>query len=170
MTFNKKESGFSIVDLIITMAIIGIISVTAIPSLKEWSKNYNVQSAAMDLYSHMQAAKLGSIKENKEWSINFAPEGIVGYQVIHKVNNVDQAVKTVDFGKRYNGEIQYAHPTETTSYDAPTISFLPNGLIKTTNVGYVYISNKSKSSYYRVGMPYASSSVKIEKRDGTQWK
>jgi Tfp pilus assembly protein FimT len=61
----KKDHGFSIVDLMITIAIIGAISVASVPGLKAWSRNYNMQSAAMDLYAHMQIAKLGAVKENK---------------------------------------------------------------------------------------------------------
>src|SRR5262245_59839349 len=115
----KTENGFSIVDLLIAIAIVGIISTASIPSLKGWSRNYNMQSAAMNLYAHMQMAKLGSVKVNKAWSINFNPGGLLGYQVIHKVNNVDTIVKTVDFRTQYNGEIQYGDPTATQTY--PTI-------------------------------------------------
>ena len=164
----KREQGFSIVDLLIAIAIVGIISTASIPSLKGWSRNYNMQSAAMDLYTHMQKAKLGAVKENKSWTINFNPGGLLGYQVIHKVNNVDTVDKTVDFRKKYNGEIQYGDPTATKTYPANSlISFNPNGL---SDTGYAYISNKSKSSYYRVGMLYATGAIKIEKWDGTQWK
>ena len=163
--FNyKKENGFSIVDLMIALAIAGLISVASIPSLKVWSRNYNVQSAAMDLHSHMQIAKLGAVKENKSWTINFNPDGLLGYQVR---NNTGKIVKIVDFSKKYSGEIQYTDPTATKTYDDSSITFSPNGLSET---GYTYISNKSKSSYYRVGMLYAIGSIKIEKWDGTQWK
>jgi len=163
MLYYKKEHGFSIIDLMVAMVIIGAVSAVSIPSLKQWSRSYNVQSASMDLYSHMQMAKLGAVKENKSWTINFNPGGLLGYQVR---NSAGQPVKTVDFRARYNGEIQYADPTATKTYDDP-ITFNPNGLSST---GYAYISNKSKSSYYRVGMLYATGSVKIEKWDGTQWK
>jgi Tfp pilus assembly protein FimT len=160
----KKENGFSIVDLMIALAIASVISVAAVPSLKRWSRNYNVQSAAMDLYSHMQIAKLGAVKENKSWTINFNPGGLLGYQVR---NNTGKIVKIVDFNKKYNGDIQYTDPTATKTYDDSSITFNPNGLSET---GHAYISNKSKSSYYRVGMLYAIGSIKIEKWDGTQWK
>src|SRR5882762_6578770 len=103
----KKENGFSIVDLMITIAIAGIISVASIPSLKVWSRNYNIQSAAMDLYAHMQIAKIGAIKENKSWTISFNPGGLLGYQVRNSAGNT---VKTVDFSTQYKGEIQYADP------------------------------------------------------------
>jgi len=160
----KRENGFSIVDLLIAMAIVGIVSTASIPSLKGWSRNYNVQSAAMDLYSHMQIARLGAVKENKSWTINFNPNGLLGYQVR---NSAGQAVKTVDFRTQYKGEIQYGDPTATKTYDASSIAFNPNGL---SNTGYAYVSNKSKSSYYRIGMLYATGSIKIEKWNGTQWQ
>ena len=76
--------------------------------------NHNVKSAALDLYAHMQIAKLGSVKENKSWTINFNPDTLLGYQVRNNAGNV---VKTVDFRTRYNGDIQYGDPTETKTYD-----------------------------------------------------
>ena len=60
----------------------------------------------MDLYAHMQIEKLGTVKENKSWTINFNPAGLLGYQVR---NNAGKTVKTVDFSTQYNGEIQYQY-------------------------------------------------------------
>ena len=164
MLYYKKEYGFSIVELMVVIAIIGIISAASVPNLKRWSRNHNVQSAAMDLYAHMQMAKLGAVKENKSWTINFNPDVLLGYQVRNNAGNV---VKTVDFRTQYNSGIQYVDPTETKTYDDPSIVFNPNGL---SDIGYAYLSNKSKSTYYRIGMLYATGSIKIEKWNGTQWK
>ena len=164
VAYRKKESGFSITDLLLAIAIAGAASVIAVPSLKQWSRNYTLQSAAMDLYAHMQIAKTGAIKENRSWTINFNPGGLLGYEV-H--NSAGKTVKTVDFRTRYDGEILFTDPTASKTYDASTLNFNPSGL---SDQGYAYVSNKSRSKYYRVGLPTITGSVRIEKWNGAQWK
>ena len=164
----KKEPGFSVVELMIAIAIIGILSAMAVPSFQKWSRSYNLSGAATDLYSHMQMAKVGAVKENRTWNIKFRPVGFLGYEV-H--NNAGKLVKTVDFLARYNGDILFADPTESKKYDTPLndsrLNFNPNGL---SDQGYYYISNKSRSKYYRVGMPSIAGSIRIEQWNGATWK
>src|SRR5712691_9563584 len=157
MTYRKKENGFSIIDLMVAVAIAGVVSAIAVPGLKQWSRNYTLQSASMDLYSYMQKAKMGAVKENKLWTINFNPGGLLGYEV-H--NSAGQTVKTIDFRTLYDSEILFTDPTAAKTFDAPTLAFNPSGL---SDQGYAYISNKSRSKYYRVGLPAITSSVRIEK-------
>ena len=165
LCFSAKKYQFVFVELMVSMAIIGVLSAMSVPSLKAWSRNYNVQSAALDLYAHMHVAKLGAGKKIRAWMINFNPDGLSGYQV---QTSAGKTVKTVDFHAKYNSDIQYADPTTTKTFGCFwRTAFRPNGLVGT---GYAYISNKSKSSYYRVGMLYATGSIKIEKWNGAQWE
>jgi len=168
MFFYKKENAFSIIELMITMAIIGVVSAVSIPGFKQWSRNYNLQSAAIDLYSHMQMAKLGAVKENRLWNINFNPGGILGYEVRSSAQPPPaKPAKIVKFGEKYAGEILFADPTASKTYDAPTLSFNASGL---SDKGYAYISNKSRSKYYRVGLPFSTGSIRIEKWNGIKWE
>jgi prepilin-type N-terminal cleavage/methylation domain-containing protein len=133
MLFCKKEHGISLVELMVCMAIIGLVSAFSVPSLKAWSSNYNLQSAALDLYAHMHIARLGAVKENRAWTIHFNPDGLSGYQV---QNSAGKTVKTVDFRAKYSSDIQYTDPTTTKTFDAPSIAFRPNGL---SGIGHAYI-------------------------------
>lgn len=164
MFYYKKENAFSIIELMIVMAIIGVVSAVSIPGFKQWSRSYNLQSAAIDLYSHMQMTKLGAVKENRLWNISFNPGGLLGYEVR---NSAGQPVKTVNFGVKYAGEILFADPTASKTFDAPTLAFNPSGL---SDKGYAYISNKSRSKYYRVGLPFNTGSIRIEQWNGVQWE
>lgn len=162
--YNSTQQGISIVEIMIATLVLGIVAAAAMPNMKEWSRNYYLKSAATTLYSHMQGARLGAVKDNQPWTVNFNPGTTPGYDVR---NNAGQAVKTVDFRTRYGGEIQFRNPTSSTLFDTATVTFNPNGI---SNTGFAYISNKDKSGYYRIGVPLANGSIKLQKWDGSQWK
>lgn len=159
-----KHSGFSLVELMITLAIFGIIATVGAPSFLSWSKNYRLKSASNDLYSHMQIAKIGAVKANMPWTVNFNQNGIRGYNI---KDGLGKIVKNVDFDAKYNHEIQYKAPTSSTEYDSSTLTFNPNG---TSNSGFAYISNKTKSGYYKVGLSFSNGSITLQKWNGSQWK
>jgi len=159
-----KNSGFSLAELMITLSIFGIIATVGAPSFLSWSKNYQLKSASDNLYSHMQMAKIGAVKENMPWTVNFNQNGIRGYNI---KNGLGKIVKTVDFDTKYSNEIQYKAPTSSVEYDSATLTFNPNG---TSNSGFAYISNKEKSGYYKVGLPFSNGSITLQKWNGSQWK
>jgi len=66
-----KKDGFSIIELLITFIILGILTAIAIPGFARWLPNYRLKSATRDVFSNFQLAKLTSIKSNSYCAITF---------------------------------------------------------------------------------------------------
>jgi prepilin-type N-terminal cleavage/methylation domain-containing protein len=67
--FNKK--GFSIVEIITTMFLIGILTAIAIPQTKVWIDHYRLRGATRLVWGDLQSAKMTAIKTNQTITVTF---------------------------------------------------------------------------------------------------
>jgi len=67
----KREQGFTLLELMITIIILSVLLGLAIPGFSSWLPNYRLRGAARDLYSNLQLAKAGAIKDRVEWAVRF---------------------------------------------------------------------------------------------------
>ena len=169
----KNKSGFSILELMVAFAVFAILGAASAPSLKTWLRTYRTKSAARDLYSNLQTAKVGSVKENRQWKVTFDAGG--SYNIIKcltvtceagTLNTDYEVVKAVTFSSDYNDAIKYYNPQSSTVFDTNPLTFSPNGL---TNQGYVYISDRGNTKFYRIGLPSFAGSIRIQQWNGSSW-
>lgn len=67
----KNQSAFSIMELMITIAIIAIVSAISIPNYISWRDNYKLGSASRDIMSIFQNAKIRAVKDNANVEVIF---------------------------------------------------------------------------------------------------
>ncbi len=75
------KRGLTIIELVVVMCILGVMVLIAIPNIGRWLPRYRLRSAARDVASNIQLARLGAIKDNREWAILFDTNGQL-YRVI----------------------------------------------------------------------------------------
>ena len=64
MTSRPDTLGFSIIELMIVVAIVGVLSVIALPSMRDTVVSSRMKSLSLDLYSSLALARSEAIKRN----------------------------------------------------------------------------------------------------------
>jgi len=175
-----RNSGFTLIELIIAIGMISILSAIAIPSAMKWLPNYRLKAAARDLYSNMQKAKVEAVKRNTDVLIIFtsgtyaSAGGIGSYQVFVDDGGTDINPGIADNQIRDGDEkilAQVNMPKNVSLYD---VSFTGNiagynsrGL-PCTSLGSVYFQN-NQSRYYRVSLSTAGNVKITTSNDGATW-
>jgi len=81
----EKSPGFTVVELLVAVAIIALASAMAVPNFINWLPDYRLRSAAGDLFSNFQKAKLTAIKRNMNPGDHFTG-GQYSYGLRYKKN------------------------------------------------------------------------------------
>ena len=71
MEIMRKNSGFTITELMVTIAVVAILASLAIPNFIDWLPNYRLRSGAEEIQSTLQFARITAIKRNATATVAF---------------------------------------------------------------------------------------------------
>jgi type IV fimbrial biogenesis protein FimT len=191
----KKELGFTLLELMITVVILSILLGLAIPGFSRWIPNYRLRGAARDIYSNLQLAKMTAVNNrarcgvlfdvtNSRYTIVSSGPNRTFESTSGAVGGDDVVLKTVNFSE-YGSGVGYGHGTATAgvggaafdnnvTFDEDGIVFDSRGMVyKPTGAagadGYVYLQN-NRNGAYAVGV--WSSGVVVMRRfvTGSTWQ
>lgn len=66
-----RERGFTITELMVVLAIVGVLTVIATPNLSRWSTSIRMESATREIASTLQLARTRAITQNASIRITF---------------------------------------------------------------------------------------------------
>jgi type IV fimbrial biogenesis protein FimT len=181
---SGSVAGFSLIELMVAIAIISILMGLAIPGFARWLPNYRLKGAARDLYSNLQLAKSGAIKDRTEWAIRFtsatsyevwsardpdSPSTNTGWNSFSTSD--DTLIKTVNLSEIGSG-VSFGTGNSTppavagavTAGAATPIYFNSRGFI-TTNAPIVAYMTNNRNKCYAVGA-LVSGAVVLRTWDG----
>lgn len=61
----KIQRGFSLIEVVVTIAIMGILMASAMPSVGDWIRNSKVRNAAESIQNGLQQARMEAVRRNR---------------------------------------------------------------------------------------------------------
>ena len=68
---DSGERGFSLIEVIVVVALVGLLAAVGVPSMQDWLDRYKVRTAAEQLASLIQLQRMRAVSQNTDFSIDF---------------------------------------------------------------------------------------------------
>lgn len=172
--------GFSAVELVVVIAIVGILAAIAIPTFLAWSPGIKLKSAARDLYSNLQRARMLALKNNQDVSVRFVDGATNDFLFFDTINpDASPPVLVPDPGEyifnitNYGYSIAFGKGTAVNNWNGNAIGGLAPGVLTfnnrgTANQGTVYLENENQDICYAVTV-IRTGSIKLRKYSDPGW-
>lgn len=165
----NRNKGFTIVELLIVISIMGIISAISVPGLLEWRRNAQYKEAAQTALAALRQAKGQAVNLNQSVTVLFTLD-----------SSADNTANKVKIGSGADTffqkgiEIKWGATGNANCNDEDNgdkeFTFLPNGTFDNTQLGYICIFDGTTSKY-RAGVAVANTGrVLMQKLQGGVWK
>jgi prepilin-type N-terminal cleavage/methylation domain-containing protein len=141
------RSGFTLIELIVGMAILGIVAGFAIPHFAVWIPGYHLKNAARDVYSSFQLARLEAVKRNTDCVVTRVDANT------YKIDIGATTIKTVSLGDYGKGITLLDDPPGTSS---TSITFTSKGMASFLPVpvppetGKMFVTNSDNTVTYTI--------------------
>lgn len=160
----EKQKGFSLVELMVVVAIMLLLGAVAVPTLVTTYPTYKLKKSARDLCSNMRKARSIAVKQHRDITIRF---------------DTDQNSYSIDNGPpiELDAEITYGYGNASTTADGTgslpsdgvgftdkSVTFNSRGL-SNTNSQFVYLQN-SKDQAFAIGAT-TSGNVSLKQWSGS---
>jgi prepilin-type N-terminal cleavage/methylation domain-containing protein len=166
MRVKHPPYGFTMIELLVTIACIAILAVAAIPATRNYMRTVNLRQAVYKISGDLYAAKSQAIKSGVNCSITFDP--------VAATYTLSNPVQTTDL-KIYSGKMAFtANPDaggQPGDAFSPVITFNARGFsgLDPPVTTQVYVTNQDKRVFRVQVTATGAISVRLWNPNGNTW-
>jgi len=167
---TRRQLGFSLIELMVIIAILGIMSTIAIPNIISYRNNARLRGAASEMLSVFRKAQVAAVKRNYNTGMVF--DASTGTTTVFLDNGAGALANnfTQDAGEPTLDV--YTVPADCSisgiTFASNTTGFVPRGL--PLKIGTIVISSASAKAQYRVRVSLAGhTKLEVSTDDGSTW-
>jgi len=141
----------------VTIGVLAIMAAVAIPGFSQWLPSYHLRSAAREVYSNMQLARVEAVKRNTNCVVN-----------------IDTTLNKYDISP-INKDVPLSQYGSGIVFEGPTTSYVTEASVTFTSRGsasphsFVYLTNSEKTAFYQIEiMPIGT--ISLTKYNGSTWE
>lgn len=145
---RNSRKGFTVIELLIVMAIIAILGLVSIGPMLRWRANSFVETAANNLMSDFERAKIEAVRSGRNVTIAFTGTNLTTYNCFIDVNNngVVDGNEMLFFRRDPEDGAGRVVTTMTGGTSGNRVIFTPRGFLSSANNAVITITGTSKQS------------------------
>ena len=89
LTF-RKNAGFSLIELMVSVVVLGILASIAVPSFQAWIRNTQIRNAAESIANGLQRARAEAVSRNTNTSFVMGTDSSWTISVVNPASTIDQ--------------------------------------------------------------------------------
>ena len=179
----RDKSGFTLVEMMVVIAVLGVLTAIAIPNYIAWLPKFRANSAARQLFTDLQYARMRAISENNYYVIAF-DTGANSYSIYDDDESdfIDvgvesgELVKTVNINDQHPGiEFGRIGGSDVTFSGTPKrVIFAPTGRTKSANGTAYFIPTRdlsdNRTDRQRKITVISTGRIQLYKHNGSTWE